>query len=217
MNGHPVAVVGASLAGMAAAARLAKAGHRVLLLEATDGLGGRWARAGALPPVLTFPAPWRDLFRKSGRAFDAELARTGHALMPAPPATHQFADGSSLRLPSDRGEQWRCLGESWGAAEATRWRDLLDDLDERWQVLRRLGLEDEFTDAALTRRRRRALRMDRTVAQLADGFGHPQAAALIRSTACAVTPGRWPPRRVPPRRCSRWSSGSVSGCATCRG
>ena len=181
-----VAVVGASLAGLAAAARLAKAGHRVLLFEATDVLGGRWARPGALPPVITFPAPWRDLFRKSGRAFDAELARTGHALVPAPGAVHHFPDGSQLVLPTDRGEQWTVLGDAWGNAAATRWRDLLDELDQRWQVLRRLGLEDEFTDAALTRQRRRTLRVGRTVAQLAREFGQPQAAALIRSTAWRI-------------------------------
>ena len=99
MSEPPVAVVGASLAGLAAAARLAKAGHRVLLFEATATLGGRWAAPGVLPPVFTLPAPWRDLFRKSGRPFDAELARSGHALVPAPPATHHFGAGVRLRCP----------------------------------------------------------------------------------------------------------------------
>ncbi|MFT3969288.1 MAG: FAD-dependent oxidoreductase [Micropruina sp.] len=181
-----VAVIGGSLAGMAAAARLAKAGHRVLLFESRARLGGRWADPGVLPPVFTFPAPWRDLFRKSGRPFDAELARTGHALVPAPPAAHHFADGGSLTLPADRGDQWTTLTEAWGTPAATRWRDLLDDLDDRWQVLRRLGLEDEFTEAALTPRRRKVLGLNRTVAALARGFGHPQAAALLRATAWRV-------------------------------
>ncbi len=181
-----VAVVGGSLAGMAAAARLAKAGHRVLLFESRPRLGGRWADPGVLPPVFTFPAPWRDLFRKSGRPFDAELARTGHALVPAPAAVHHFADGSALTLPADRGDQWTTLTDAWGTPAATRWRDLLDDLDDRWQVLRRLGLEDEFSDAALTPRRRKALGLNRTVTALARGFGHPQAAALLCSTAWRI-------------------------------
>ncbi|HOQ52409.1 MAG TPA: FAD-dependent oxidoreductase [Micropruina sp.] len=178
-----IAVVGGSPAGMAAAARLAKQRHRVLLFEASDRLGGRWAQPGALPPVLSLPAPWRDLFRKSGRAFDVELARTGLALVAAAPAVHRFADGSELTLPTDRGEQWTTLTAAWGTPAATRWRDLLDDLDQRWQLLRRLGLEDEFTEVALTPARRRALGLDRTVEKLARDFGHPQAAALIRSTA----------------------------------
>jgi phytoene dehydrogenase-like protein len=186
MSDDPIAVVGGSLAGLAAAARLAKQRHRVVLFEADDTLGGRWARPGVLPPVITLPAPWRDLFRKSGRPFDAELARTGHALVPAPAAVHHFADGGTLQLPTDRGEQWAVLTAAWGRPTATRWRDLLDDLDESWQVLRRLGLEDEFTDAALTPRRRAALGLNRTVEHLARAIDHPQAAALIRSTAWRI-------------------------------
>lgn len=189
-----VAVVGGSLAGMAAAARLAKQRHRVLLFEAGERLGGRWAEPGALPPVFTFPAPWRDLLRKSGRPFDAELARTGHALVPAPPATHHFSDGSTLVLPSDRGDQWATLSEAWGTSTASRWRNLLDDLDDRWQLLRRLGLEGEFTYYALNPRRRKALALNRTVEQLARGFGHPQAAELFRSIAWRIGSD---PRRTP--------------------
>lgn len=181
-----VAVIGGSLAGLAAAARLAKAGHRVVLFEAGDRLGGRWAEPGVLPPVLTFPAPWRDLFRKSGRPFDAELARSGHALVPAPAAVHHFADGSVLKLPADRGDQWGVLSEAWGSGAASRWRDLLDDLDERWQLLRRLGLEDEFDDAALTLARRRRLGVNHSVAALARRSGHPQADALLRSSAWRI-------------------------------
>ena len=114
---HPVLVVGGGLAGLAAALRLAKAGHPVQLWEATDRLGGRYAPVplddgtlvDAAPAVLGFPAPWRDLFRKSGRTLEAELARTGAALEPADPARYEFADGSVLTLPTDRGEQYVAL------------------------------------------------------------------------------------------------------------
>ena len=86
---HPVVVIGGSVAGMAAAARLAKLGHQVELFEQTDRLGGRWAaRTSApgaavddAPAALGFPAPSRDLFRKSGRPLEAELARPGYALV----------------------------------------------------------------------------------------------------------------------------------------
>ena len=125
MSEAPIAVIGGSLAGLAAAARLAKQRHRVVLFEAGDTLGGRWAQPGVLPPVITLPAPWRDLFRKSGRPFDAELARTGHALVPAPPAVHHFADGGTLTLPTDRGDQWAALTAAWAVrpppAGATCW------------------------------------------------------------------------------------------------
>ena len=113
---HPVLVVGGGLAGLAAALRLAKAGHPVQLWEATDRLGGRVAPTpypeigtddrlvDAAPAVIGFPAPWRDLFRKSGRVLDAELARTQAALVAAEPARYELADGTDLIFPTDRGE-----------------------------------------------------------------------------------------------------------------
>ena len=113
----PVVVVGGGLAGMAAAARLAKSGYPVELHERSDRLGGRWAASAlpsgplvdAAPAVLGFPAPWRDLFRKSGRPLEAELARQGYALVPAEPAVVVFADGTELVWPADRGAQHAAL------------------------------------------------------------------------------------------------------------
>ncbi|MCH9682584.1 MAG: FAD-dependent oxidoreductase, partial [Deltaproteobacteria bacterium] len=40
-NEHPVVVVGAGFAGLAAAVRLAREGRRVIVVEATTGGGGR--------------------------------------------------------------------------------------------------------------------------------------------------------------------------------
>src|SRR5687768_1007085 len=107
----PVIVIGGGLAGPAAAARLAKAGHQVELYERSETLGGTWApyrlasgaTADDAPSIIGFPAPWRDLFRKSGRPLETELARMGYVLQPALPATMIFADGSELTLPTDRG------------------------------------------------------------------------------------------------------------------
>ena len=133
-SGPLVAVVGGGLAGLAAAARLAKMGHRVRLHEASTVLGGTWAPyalAGSTgadgellvddaPGALTFPAPWRDLFRKSGRPLEAELARTGYGLVPAPAPTYRFADGSELVLPSDRGQQHEALLRAYGPGPTAR-------------------------------------------------------------------------------------------------
>src|SRR5215210_5712935 len=135
---HPVAVIGGGPAGMAAAARLAKAGHPVELFEREAALGGRWRAVDEpgvglvdrVPSVLAFPAPWRDLFRKSGRPLEAELARSGHALVPAPPTRYRFADGSELVLPTERGAQYTALTAAYGETAARRWRDLLDRLDD---------------------------------------------------------------------------------------
>ncbi len=191
-DGPLVAVVGGGLAGMAAAARLAKMGHAVRLHEATDRLGARWApyelaATGLLvddaPGVLTFPAPWRDLFRKSGRPLEAELARAGRELAPAPGATYAFADGTRLVLPSDRGEQHQALLHAYGPGAAARWQLLLDSLGEVWQALRPLGLEEGYTPADVTRDVVRRLRGRRSVAALADSLDEPHLRALVRSAA----------------------------------
>ncbi len=189
---HPVLVVGGGLAGLAAALRLAKAGHPVQLWEATDRLGG-WAAptawtgdrlVDAAPAVIGFPAPWRDLFRKSGRVLEAELARTGAALVAAEPARYEFADGSELIFPTDRGEQYLTLRSRYGPGAAERWRDTLDWLDDVWQTVRPLGLEAELTDRAQVTRAARTLLQPRlSVADLADRIDHPALRAMIRASA----------------------------------
>jgi len=64
-----VAVVGAGLGGLAAAARLAAVGHAVTVLEQSDGVGGklgRYERHGHVfdtgPSLVTMPQVYRDLF-----------------------------------------------------------------------------------------------------------------------------------------------------------
>jgi UDP-galactopyranose mutase len=188
----PVVVVGGSLAGMAAAARLAKAGHPVELYERTATLGGRWAASelpsvgpvDAAPGLLPFPAPWRDLFRKSGRPLEAELARSGHALVPAPPVRYRFADGTVLSLPTERGAQHATLRAAFGPGPADRWRDLLDELDEVWQTLRPLGLEYPLEGRRqLPRPVRARLHARRSLAWLAARLDEPHLEALVRSLA----------------------------------
>jgi aminoglycoside phosphotransferase len=75
--------------------------------------------------VVALPAAWRDLFRKSGRILDAALASEGHELVPAQATRHEFADGSALDLPTDRGQQYAAVARMAG-----------EDIGE---VLRRLG------------------------------------------------------------------------------
>lgn len=181
-----IVVVGGSLPGMAAAARLAKAGHQVTIVEKRDRLGGRLAEPGAWAPVLTFPAPLKDLFRKSGRAFEAEFGRRGLRLIPAPNVEHHFADGTRLSWPTDRAEQWRLMSERYSPDVATRWRDLLDDLDESWQLMRPLGLEGELIDRAQITSRRHRLDPKLTIEALARRQPHPHLGSLVRDVAFRV-------------------------------
>ncbi len=178
-----IVVVGGSLAGIAAAARLARVGHAVTLVEARDRLGGRLAEPGVWWPVLPFPAPLRDLLRKSGRPFDGQFGTLGLRMVSAPPARHVFADGTALDWPTDRGEQWHLLNDRYSSAVATRWRTLVDDQDEVWQALRSLGLEGELVDRAQIRSRRRVLEPRRTVEDAARHLGHPHLADLVRDVA----------------------------------
>jgi phytoene dehydrogenase-like protein len=178
-----IVVAGGSLPGIAAAARLARAGHDVTLVEAADHLGGRLADPGVWAPVIDFPAPLRDLFRKSGRPFDAELGRRGLQLVPAPPAVHVFADSTRLTWSTGRAEQWHLLNERFSSGIATHWRDTLDDLDETWQLLRPLGLEGELIDRAQVRSRRPRLDARRSVEDLARHVAEPHLAELVRDTA----------------------------------
>lgn len=191
----PVVIVGGSVAGMAAAARLAKNRHEVIMV----GAGVRLARLGDrfatrteqgepvddLPGMISFPAPWRDLFRKSGRVFETELTRVGLELVPAPPTRHRFDDASELVLGTDRGDQSDELTQAYGRAAATRWRDLVDRLDDVWQTLRPLGSEFELDTAeqivasGLHRLSPAAL----SVEHLAREIDEPHLAMIIRSTA----------------------------------
>lgn len=136
---RPVVVVGASLAGLAAAVRLARVGHHVVVLDRRPGPSEPWLRS----PVVELPAAWRDVFRKSGRIFDAALAVEGLELVGAPPTLHEFADGSQIALPTDRGQQYAALASLVGDRAAGAWRDLVDAADDTWQRVRRAGLETE--------------------------------------------------------------------------
>ena len=116
-----VIVIGAGLAGLAAAVRLAKLGHQVTICEQDERLGGALGRvdadgfswdAGAASTTL--PAALRDLFRKSGRPIESLVQ-----LDPiTEPRRHLFCDGSVLDLP---------VGDRAGQLEA--WTDLAGDED----------------------------------------------------------------------------------------
>lgn len=178
-----IVVVGGALAGIAAAARLARVGHAVTLLEARETLGGRLAAPGVWSPVLPFPAPLRDLLRKSGRPFDGEFGTHGLRMVAAPPARHVFADGTRFDWRTDRGEQWHLLNDRYSSAVATRWRSLVDTQDEVWQALRSLGLEGELVSRSQIASRRRVLDPRRTVEDVARRLDHPHLAELVRDVA----------------------------------
>jgi phytoene dehydrogenase-like protein len=150
-----VVVVGGGLGGCASAARLAKLGHDVTLLERLDRVGGavgflerdgyRWDTG---PTSTALPAVLRDLFRKSGRPLERELE-----LVPLEPMReHRFEDGSVLAMPSgSRGAQYEAVEASLGAGLGDRWLDYTHGFADTWNVLRRDYLERPYSPDHVSR------------------------------------------------------------------
>ena len=219
-----VHVHGASLAGLAAAARLAKAGHEVVIDAAGLPDGGHWAARNhlgvsvdELPQTFLLPAAWRDLFKKSGRALDAELARHQLELVPAAGQLHRFADGAELLLPAERGAQFHAVAQAFGQSAAEAWTTLVDELDELWQRLRMAGLERPVTSHTFDRPTRAALLAERSIDELAQRAGDPHLACVVRAQApiCGAAPGRNPAllavRLAVLRRFGSWQLVDTSG------
>lgn len=149
-----VVVVGGGYGGMASAARLAKLGHQVALVERADTLGGALGTVeadgftwDAGPSYTLLPAVARDLFRKSGRPLERELELEQVAVA----REHRFEDDTRLRLPSGtRGAQLAAV-EELGAGLGQRWVDHVASYAEDWEVLRRHYLEVPWTPDALPR------------------------------------------------------------------
>lgn len=144
-----VVVIGGGIGGTAAAARLAKLGHHVVLVERLNRLGGavgfierdgfRWDTG---PTTTTLPAVVRDLFRKSGRPLERELD-----LVPVQPAAeHRFDDGSVLALPTgSRSAQLDAIDAALGPGLGQQWVDYTQSFTETWDLLRRSYLERPWT------------------------------------------------------------------------
>ncbi|NGO72230.1 phytoene desaturase family protein [Streptomyces boncukensis] len=206
-----IAVIGAGMGAMAAAARLAVAGNRVTVLERTDTYGGavrRYARDGFAfdtgPGLLRLPAVYRDLFLKTGRE---PLESCVETVRVDPAARHVFPDGTVLTLPNAaRGTVRAALDEALGAGAGERWTELLNRARDAWETTRRPLLEEPLRDAPGSRtgpahdtgypalrgkgllRLRRALRTGGasgpTLAEIAaDELRDPRLAALLESYA----------------------------------
>ncbi|MFE3163706.1 phytoene desaturase family protein [Streptomyces sp. NPDC059224] len=142
-----IAVIGAGMGAMAAAARLAVAGHRVTVYERTRTYGGgvrRFERDGFAfdtgPGLLPLPAVYRDLFVKTGRE---PLEDRVELVQVDPSARHVFADGTEAVLPNaSRAGVVSALDEALGAGAGQRWGDFLVRAREAWDRTRRPLLEE---------------------------------------------------------------------------
>lgn len=159
-----VVVVGGGFGGMASAARLAKLGHDVTLLERSPALGGALSTASlevedvgrftwdAGPTHTLLPAVVRDLFRKSGRPLEREVDLEPLDCV----REHRFADRTSVRLPGgSRAAQVEAFDEL-GSGLGEAWADHVASYGDTWDLLRRGYLERPW-DPALDGRELRDL------------------------------------------------------------
>ncbi|MFG2720241.1 phytoene desaturase family protein [Streptomyces sp. NPDC048416] len=142
-----IVVIGAGMGAMAAAARLAVAGHRVTVYERSSTYGGavgRFERDGFTfdtgPALLRLPAVYRDLFVKTGK----EPLESRVELAPVDPASrHLFADGSEVSLPNaSRAGVMSALDGAVGEGAGERWGAFLIRAREAWDRTRRPLLEE---------------------------------------------------------------------------
>ncbi|MFF4752804.1 phytoene desaturase family protein [Streptomyces sp. NPDC002514] len=142
-----IAVIGAGMGAMAAAARLAVAGHRVVVYERTETYGGavrRFERDGfgfdTGPGLLPLPAVYRDLFLKTGKEPLEDCVRLTQV---DPSSRHVFADGTEVSLPNaSRAGVVAALDEALGSGAGQRWGDFLVRAREAWDRTRRPLLEE---------------------------------------------------------------------------
>ena len=148
MNENEVIVIGAGMGGMCTAARLARQGHSVRILESSDKPGGKcrteWIGKYAFdtgPSLLTLPAVYRDFFARTGKHLGQVLD-----LIPVDPAfDYRFSDGVQLKFANlahhkTQEEITRVLGSE----VAAQWDALMKRAEIMWDVSREPFVESEL-------------------------------------------------------------------------
>ena len=114
-------MIGAGVGGLAAAARLAAAGHDVTVIEAQAAPGGRMralpSPAGPVdagPTVMTMRPVFEDLFAACGAALAERVPMVRESVL----ARHFWPDGSRLDLPADPAAARDAVAAFAGAREA---------------------------------------------------------------------------------------------------
>ncbi|MGA4842511.1 phytoene desaturase family protein [Streptomyces sp. G45] len=199
-----IVVIGAGMGAMTAAARLAVAGHQVVVHERARTYGGALGRVerdgfafDAGPALLHLPAVYRDLFVKTGKAPLEDRVELSQV---EPAVRHVFADGTAVDLPNaSRAGVSEALDAALGAGAGERWSAFMNRARDAWDRTRRPLLEEPLWPnwQVLAERepypsvpRRRLLRRERRAATLAEIAewelgGEPRLAALLGHFALA--------------------------------
>jgi len=173
----PVVVIGAGLAGLAAAVRLAAAGRDVTIVEADEVPGGCCGTAtlgeyrfDTGPSVLTMPEVLADVFAAAGQDMESMLP-----LRRLDPYYRlRYHDGSHLDVVAGEEAMTERVRALSGAAEAARYRRFRARLGELFDIE-----WPAFIDRDMTRLR--DLARPRVLARLAALGGFRSMDALVRS------------------------------------
>ena len=143
-----IVVIGAGMGGMMSAARLAKAGHEVILYEASDRVGGKlhteWIGKVAFdtgPSLLTLPAVYKDFFQRTGK----HLGLMCEIKAVDPSFDYRFADGTSVNFANlSRYHTLNNLRAVYGEDVARQWDQMMRRAEKMWDVSREPFIENEL-------------------------------------------------------------------------
>ena len=135
-----IAIIGAGVGGLSAAARLAKTGHTVEIFEASSRTGGKcqteWINGYAFdtgPSLFTLPAVYKDLFLKTGKRIESELTLTATN----PSFRYHFPDGKSVDFVNlDLPKTCSAIDQALGKAAGDAWHRLMQRAEVMWDISR---------------------------------------------------------------------------------
>ena len=143
-----IAVIGAGMGGMTAAARLARAGHTVNLYEASDTYGGKlrteWIGKFAFdtgPSLLTLPAVYKDFFIRTGKPLGILCE-----ILPVDPSfDYRFTDGTNVKFANlSRHHTLSAIRGAFGEVAAQQWDQMMKRATRMWDVSREPFVESEL-------------------------------------------------------------------------